>query len=55
MKKLEVLQDGNADDLDLLSDEAMNRLKGGTSCKKGYSADFCECGYSGPAMPDEHM
>lgn len=57
MKKIEVLNQGMTDSLDILNDAVMDNLLGGTiKCKKEYSFDnygkvTCGCGYSNDGGP----
>lgn len=55
MNEIIILNEGFADSLDLLSDNEMDFVKGGTThCGKGYSmsssAIKCKCDYDGPDM-----
>lgn len=59
MNDLKILNEGRKDLLNPLNEEEMNFLLGGlesssstiVSCKKGYSAMECKCGYQGPSFP----
>lgn len=51
-KKLEILNQGMEDEMNVLEDSAMDQLTGGTSCKKNYTGSSCGCGYVGPTMAD---
>lgn len=57
MEDLKIINKGRPDLLNPMNEEEMNFVLGGTeagsdvSCKKGYSAYECKCGYHGPAFP----
>lgn len=55
-KKLEILNQGMSDEMNILEDKAMNQLTGGISCKKDYIESShgctCMCGYVGPTVAD---
>lgn len=51
-KKLEILNQATEDEMNILENNAMNQLMGGTSCRKDYTATSCGCGYVGPTVAD---
>lgn len=51
-KKLEILNLGTEDEMNILENNAMDQLMGGISCKKDYYGSYCGCGYVGPTVAD---
>lgn len=55
MKDLKILNEGRKDLLDLMNENEMNFILGGTGqepvfCKRGYTPISCKCGYQGPIL-----
>ncbi|WP_421920340.1 hypothetical protein [Marinifilum sp.] len=55
--KIEVIKKSCADTLDVLYGKSLSEIKGGVamedaevSCRRGYSALRCRCGYKGDSM-----
>ena len=52
-QKLEVLKEGTDDVMELLGEDSMDLIRGGAECQMDYSANYCGCGYVGPAIPSK--
>ncbi len=52
-EKMQVLREGQSDEMNLLEDAAMDSVMGGVKCKKGYDKHYCACGYEGPGLDDD--